>query len=213
MTLFLVLITALILSLSSASATNEDILNATQEMQRANYFAFVMLINMASSNTFGGNITFLMPNDRALAKTSMAGTPVLDFLLRHSIPSPLLMDQLDNFPTGSMIPTSKPGFMFKVTNDGRRRFFLSNVRILSPNICTQGTSIRCHGIDGVVHPAMVPQLTIPPSPAACTAPAQPPAVIAAPSPTAGQVSHHKSSSRRSTVVDLLIIFFMLVLTV
>lgn len=213
MTLFLILTTASIL-LSSASAS--DILNATQEMQRANYFAFVMLINMAPSSTFRGNITFFMPNDRALANTTMAGTPVLDFLLHHSIPSPLLMDQLDHFPTGSMIPTSKPGFMFKVTNHGppaRHHFFLSNVRIISPNICTQGASIRCHGIDGVLHPAMVPQLTIPPPPAACAAPAQPPPLITAPSPSALQVSRQKSSSCRSAVVHLLIICFMLALTV
>lgn len=226
MTLFLVLIMAFI---SSAATTNQDIIVATQEMQKANYFTFVMLINMAPSDTFQDNITFLMPNDRTLSKTNIAETSVVDFLLRHSIPSPLLIDHLEHFPTGSMIPTSKPGFMFEVTNDGRRRFFLSNVRIISPNICTKGYSIRCHGIDGVVQPAMIPQPNIPPPPLVCTSPpvvvAPSPPSLAAPAGGSGQVpvitaqppsvvevSPPKSSSPRvghAGVVDLVMTFFML----
>ncbi|KAL0317865.1 UNVERIFIED_CONTAM: hypothetical protein Sangu_2200800 [Sesamum angustifolium] len=102
-----------------------------------------------------------MPNDRILSQTDVAPTSVVDFLLRHSIPSPLLIDHLQHFPTGSMIPTSKPGFFLNVTNEGRRQFFLNNVRIISPNICTKGSSIRCHGIDGVVQATMISQPSIP----------------------------------------------------
>ncbi|KAH6771017.1 Fasciclin-like arabinogalactan family protein [Perilla frutescens var. hirtella] len=207
---------------SAAGAMNEEILIASEEMQRANYFTFVMLLNMAPINTFEGNFTFLMPNDRALANTTTAATSVLDFLLRHSIPSPLLIDHLEHFPTGSMIPTSEPGFMFKVSNDGRRRFFLSNVRITSPNICTLGTSIRCHGIDGVVQPAAMvplhPNIPLPPTPT-CNAvppppdagPVQAPAMIAAPSPSQVSRRQKSASSYRSTVVDLLIIYFVIIL--
>ncbi|KAL2226814.1 UNVERIFIED_CONTAM: hypothetical protein Sindi_2040100 [Sesamum indicum] len=149
--------------ISSATATNQDMAVAIDEMQKANYFTFVMLINMVPSHLIQPNITFLMPNDRVLSQTDVAPTSVVDFLLRHSIPSPLLIDHLQHFPTGSMIPTSKSGFFLNVTNEGRRQFFLNNVRIISPNICTKGSSIRCHGIDGVVQPRMISQPSRPPS--------------------------------------------------
>ncbi|KAG6422515.1 hypothetical protein SASPL_119089 [Salvia splendens] len=124
---------------------SQDIAAATQEMQKANYFTFVMLLNMAPPEAFrGGNVTFLMPNDKTLAGAAVGGggAAVLDFLLRQSIPSALLLDHLERFPTGTMIPASKPGFMFRVSNGGRRRYFLGNVRITSPNICTRGYSVR-----------------------------------------------------------------------
>lgn len=134
----------------AATSTNQDLLVAIQEMQRATYFTYVVLINMAPENSIQGNITFLMPHDRILANTSFPQNDVADFLLRHSIPTPLLFDHLQHFPTGSMLPTSKPDFMLRVGNYGRRQFFLNHVRIISPNICTAGSSIRCHGIDGVI---------------------------------------------------------------
>ncbi|KAL3846019.1 hypothetical protein ACJIZ3_003422 [Penstemon smallii] len=190
-------------------------------MQKANHFTFVMLINMAPPDQIPQNITFLMPNDRTLSKTNMAETSILDFLLQHSIPSPLLIDHLQHFPTGSMIPTSRPGLMLKVTNDGRRSFFLNNVRIISPNICTKGFSIRCHGIDGVVQPTMIPQPNIPPTLTTCpNTSTSPPWVAAAPLPDPAprpvavltapppSVSPTKSSSPR-IILDLAMTFLML----
>ncbi|CAI9755305.1 unnamed protein product [Fraxinus pennsylvanica] len=153
--------------MSSATAIdtpsrNQVIPTAIEEMQRANYFTFVMLLKMAPSDLINGNITFLMPNDRILAKAGMPESRVVNFLLGHSIPSPLLMEHLLHFPTGTLIPTSMPGFVLKISNDGRSRFFLNNVRIISPNICTRG-SIRCHGIDGVVQAtSIMPQPDIVP---------------------------------------------------
>lgn len=183
--MLLIVVMALISS-ASAAATNQDndMVVAIDEMQKANYFTFVMLINMAPSHSIQANITFLMPNDRTLSQTDIPPTSVVDFLLRHSIPSPLLIDHLQHFPTGSMIPTSKPGFFLNVTNGGRRQFFLNNVRIISPNICTKGSSIRCHGVDGVVQPTVIPQPNIPPSPSStCPKPTLPPeAAGPAPSP-------------------------------
>ncbi|PHT46378.1 hypothetical protein CQW23_15536 [Capsicum baccatum] len=147
---FLVLF-LLISSLSDATnSTSSDILQAIQEMRTANYFTFVMLINMAPADLIQGNITFLMPRDRTLSQTSIQENDVADFLLRHSIPSPLLFGHLEHFPTGSMIPTSKPDLFLRVTNSGNMRFFLNNARVVSPNICTQSASIRCHGIDQVL---------------------------------------------------------------
>ncbi|KAI3457868.1 hypothetical protein Pfo_014531 [Paulownia fortunei] len=205
MTLLLVLM-ALI---SSATATNQDMIVAIDEMQKANYFTFVMLINMAPPDLIQGNITFLMPNDRTLSKTSMAETSVVDVLLRHSIPWPLLMDHLEHFPTGSMIPTSRAGFVLKVTNGGRRRFFFNNVRIISPNICTKGSSIRCHGIDGVVQPTMIPQPNIQPTPTCTnsTNPGEAAAPLPTPSlaplaPLAGGVSPVPVTAPPPSVVDV-----------
>ncbi|XP_060188209.1 FAS1 domain-containing protein SELMODRAFT_448915-like [Lycium barbarum] len=144
------LLMLLISSVSTATNSSQDILQATEEMRKANYFTFVMLINMAPADLIQGNITFLMPRDRTLSQTLIQENDVEDFLLRHSIPSPLLFDHLEHFPTGSMIPTSKPDLVLRVTNSGNMRFFLNNARVISPNICTKTASIRCHGIDQVL---------------------------------------------------------------
>ncbi|KAL0304556.1 UNVERIFIED_CONTAM: hypothetical protein Sradi_6323700 [Sesamum radiatum] len=218
-----------LISSATATATNQDMAVAIDEMQKANYFTFVMLINMVPSHLIQPNITFLMPNDRILSQTDVAPTSVVDFLLRHSIPSPLLIDHLQHFPTGSMIPTSKSGFFLNVRNEGRRQFFLNNVRIISPNICTKGSSIRCHGVDGVVQATMMSQPSIPPpsssSSSTCPKPRVAPeaaAPLPAPSPPVGElspvpppsdVSPKKSSSPETSkwgVVDLVaMVVFML----
>ncbi|XP_010276802.1 PREDICTED: FAS1 domain-containing protein SELMODRAFT_448915-like [Nelumbo nucifera] len=148
----LILLMRLILSISAADelTRNEDLLVAIGEMRTANYFTFVMLINMIAPDRIPANITFLMPNDRVLSKITLPENAVFNFLLRHSIPSPLLFDVLNHFPTGSTIPTSSSGFMLRISNNGRRSFYLNNVQLISPNICTSGHSIRCHGINGVL---------------------------------------------------------------
>jgi hypothetical protein len=130
---------------------SQDLVVASDEMARANYFSFVMLINMAPlDQKFQGNVTFLMPKDRLLSKIRMHQNAVSDFLLRHSIPSPLLFDHLRHIPPGSLIPSSDPDYMLNISNKGRKSFFLNNVKISSPDLCTAGSSIRCHGIDGVL---------------------------------------------------------------
>ncbi|XP_047155749.1 FAS1 domain-containing protein SELMODRAFT_448915-like [Vigna umbellata] len=141
----------------SATATEmdgrkqEDLVAATREMQKANYFTFVMLINMSPPDTrLVGNVTFLMPNDRMLANMVLQEGSVSGFLLRHSIPSPLLFEVFGQFPTGTTIPTSLPNCMLRVSNNGRKNYVLNNVKLISPNICVAGSSIRCHGIDGVL---------------------------------------------------------------
>ncbi|GAA0178976.1 hypothetical protein LIER_29909 [Lithospermum erythrorhizon] len=148
----LLLLSMVFASVNASDITlhNQNILEAIEEMQKANYFTFIMLLNIAPPDLFAGNVTFLMPTDSMLAKATMPDNSIVDFLLRHTIPSPLLFDHLIHFPTGSLVPTSSPDLMLKVTNNGRQSFFLNNVRIRSPNICTSGSSIRCHGIDGVL---------------------------------------------------------------
>ncbi|KAF5771466.1 putative FAS1 domain-containing protein [Helianthus annuus] len=150
------------------SSGKSDIDVAIDEMERANYFTFVMLMNMVPPNLFQGNVTFLMPSDRSLSRSMILQNSVEALLLRHSIPSPLLFDHLLHFPTNSILPTSDPDLMLKVSNSGRRGFFLGNVRIVTPNICTHGYSVRCHGVDGVLSIDVQK-----PSPIACSSSAAP----------------------------------------
>ncbi|CAL0312277.1 unnamed protein product [Lupinus luteus] len=151
--MFFVVFLLLLMLFSSVTPTeiNQDLVAATKEMQKANYFTFVMLINMSPFDTrLEGNVTFLMPNDRMLANMVLQEGSISSFLLRHSVPSPLIFETLEQFPTGSIIPSSMPNCMLRVSNYGRRNFVLNNVKIISRNICTAGSSIRCHGIDGVL---------------------------------------------------------------
>ncbi|XP_068634591.1 FAS1 domain-containing protein SELMODRAFT_448915-like [Aristolochia californica] len=145
----------------------EDLLVAIREMQTADYFTFVMLLKMKHEN-IPPNVTFLMPNDKMLSSVSLPDNAVSDFLSRHSVPSPLLFDCLSHFPTGSVIPTRELNFTLRVSNEGRRRFYLDNVRIIRPNVCSTGSSIRCHGIDGVLMLAPQPKSDTPLHPCATT---------------------------------------------
>ncbi|KAJ4850307.1 hypothetical protein Tsubulata_034851, partial [Turnera subulata] len=181
---------ALLMALTSTVSTAEvpsksqELTTAIEEMVTANYFTFVMLINMSPFDPrLQGNVTFLMPNDRMLSKIRITQTSVSDFLLRHSIPSPLLFDYLQHIPSGSMIPTSDSRYMLSVNNNGRRDFSLNNVKIISPNLCTAGSSIRCHGIDGVLEAAQEPPLTTCPnstSPAIVASPPETPSFPSSP---------------------------------
>ncbi|KNA11088.1 hypothetical protein SOVF_138380 [Spinacia oleracea] len=205
------LVMALISSATAKDAplSNQTLSTAIDEMQRANYFAFVMLLNMVSIDKIPNNITFLMPNNRLLAKAVIPENDILDFLLRHSIPTPLRFDYLKRFPTGSMLPSSEPNFMLKILNNGRKSFFLNNVKIVSPDICVAGSSISCHGIDGVLQDINItpPQPTSspppPPSPMAPSPSLSPPtgggsgfdmAPAATPQPSGSIPAPHKSGS-------------------
>ncbi|KAJ8753678.1 hypothetical protein K2173_026354 [Erythroxylum novogranatense] len=151
--LYVVILTSAVGSTSDTrNSLSQDLIVATEEMVKANYFTFVMLINMISplDLRIQDNVTFLMPNDRMLSRIRLAQEAVSDFLLRHSIPSPLLFEYLEHIPSGSVVPSSEPDYMLSVYNMGRRHFTLNNVKIISPNICTAGSSIRCHGIDGIL---------------------------------------------------------------
>ncbi|BFG23685.1 hypothetical protein CerSpe_099590 [Prunus speciosa] len=155
---------------------NEEIGAAIGEMRSSNYFTFVMLMNMVGpfDERLEKNVTFLMPNDQMLSEVVLPvavaheeGDTVMDFLLRHSIPSPLVFEYLEHIPTGSTIPSSKPGYILTVSNNASnnagRYFYLNNVKIVKPNVCAaSASSIRCHGIDGVLAPLAPPPPLPPP---------------------------------------------------
>ncbi|GAU28530.1 hypothetical protein TSUD_156870 [Trifolium subterraneum] len=169
MLLVVFLLVTLIFPIFSIEDHARDLLEATTEMQRANYFTFVMLIKMSPPDTrLEGNVTFLMPNDRMLANVTLQEGFVSDFLLRHSIPSPLLFDTLKQFPSGTIVPSLLSNCMLRIYNNGRKNFVVNNVRVISPNICVFGSSIRCHGIDGVLSKTCTSwdnySVPIPPSP-------------------------------------------------
>ncbi|KAL7611787.1 FAS1 domain-containing protein SELMODRAFT_448915 [Lactuca sativa] len=194
----------IISSVFASPSVNNDIVVAIQEMERANYFTFVMLINMVPPSLFQGNITFLMPSDRSLSRTKIPQNSVVDLLLNHSIPSPLLFDHLIHLPTNSTLPTSNPDLMLKVSNSGRRGLFLGNVRIISPNICTHGYSVRCHGIDDVLSiDIKKPEITCPRvgSPIPATAPLLAP-VSQAPTSTPPHADAYETSGGRRPHIEL-----------
>lgn len=144
------LLIALIVSTTALDQSRrKDITTTMQEMQRASYFTFVTLLNMVQEG-IPSNATFLMPSDRALSKALIPENTTLEFLLRHSIPSPLLFDDLSHFPTGTMVPTHQQDYVLKIVNRGRRGFYLNNVQVVSTDICTAASSFRCHGIYGVL---------------------------------------------------------------
>ncbi|ESQ41687.1 hypothetical protein EUTSA_v10014405mg [Eutrema salsugineum] len=131
---------------------NHGLSIAIEEMEKANYFSFVMLINMLQSVNprFLANITFLMPKDKTLSRSNIIQQDsVSKFLLRHSIPSPLLFEHLNLIPNGSIVPSSLPHYTLEISNGGKSNYLLNNVKIISRNICSLG-SIKCHGIDGIL---------------------------------------------------------------
>lgn len=140
-------------ALDEPSQKNKDIFAAKQEMQRANYFAFMILINMVQDE-IPSNTTFLMPSDKMLSETPIPENKVLEFLSRHSVPSPLLFDDLKHLPSGTIIPTYQQDYRIRIYIKGRKRLYLNNIQLVNPNICIAGTSFRCHGINGVMKAAM-----------------------------------------------------------
>ncbi|KAK3229366.1 hypothetical protein Dsin_001247 [Dipteronia sinensis] len=185
--IFFIVMSILISASAAATPTkNQDLVVAIEEMQRANYFTFVMLINMSPLSD--QNVTFLMPNDKTLSRANLHQLSVSDFLLLHSIPSALLFENLDHIPSGSLIPSSIPDYMLRIYNGGRKNFLLNNVKIISPNICTLGSSIRCHGIDGMLN---ITQNNTSVSPPTCSGnkPSSSPDVVATP-PMPPSISDH-----------------------
>ncbi|PQM41216.1 hypothetical protein Pyn_13313 [Prunus yedoensis var. nudiflora] len=125
---------------------NEEIGAAIGEMRSSNYFTFVMLMNMVGpfDERLEKNVTFLMPNDQMLSEV---GCQWQWHMRRGTL--------------------SKPGYILTVSNNASnnagRYFYLNNVKIVKPNVCAaSASSIRCHGIDGVLAPLAPPPPLPPP---------------------------------------------------
>jgi hypothetical protein len=150
------LLIALITSASNAmafapsQATSSEITTTVQEMQKASYFTFVMLIKMVQDK-IPHNTTFLMPYDRLMSTASIPQSQVLEFLSKHSISVPLMFKDLIMLPKGTMIPTHQSSEMITVTKSGQQIYF-NDVELTSPQLCHLEASFRCHGINGVIRP-------------------------------------------------------------
>ncbi|KAL5206151.1 hypothetical protein ABZP36_034360 [Zizania latifolia] len=152
------LIALVVLASNTAAApapveVNGNIVSTTQEMQRARYFTFVMLIRMVQKK-IPHNTTFLMPNDRLLSTASIPENQVLDFLSRHSIPAPLMFNDLVRLPNGTIVPTGHLSQTIIITNWDHQKLYFNNVELTSPDICHVGDLFRCHGINGIIRPIL-----------------------------------------------------------
>lgn len=153
------LLIALVVSGSNVAATpspsvvvgNGDIASTAQEMQRARYFTFVMLIRMVQEK-IPHNTTFLMPNDRMLSTATIPESQVMEFLSRHSIPAPLMFDDLIKLPNATIVPTAHSSQTITITNVKHQKIYFNNIELISPDVCRVGDLFRCHGINGVIRP-------------------------------------------------------------
>jgi len=139
-------------SQSTISFNQTDLQVAMADMRSRSYHGFVILLKILNShqNSLQTNdLTFLMPNDDELSQFSISLDQLPDFILSHSIPTPLLLSHLLHFPNGSVVPSSIPTRVINITNMGRTGLFVNNARIVTPNVC-QSSSIRCHGISAAL---------------------------------------------------------------
>ncbi|XP_010270246.1 PREDICTED: FAS1 domain-containing protein SELMODRAFT_448915 [Nelumbo nucifera] len=138
---------------SEATANRTDLHVAMAEMRSKSYYSFVMLLELLHSNgsqpQLSGEVTFLMPEDRKLSEFSVSVSSLRNFILSHTIPTPLNYNDFLHFPTGTLIPSGIQTRMITIQNHGRSNFLVNNAQIVAPNVC-QSSSIRCHGIDKVI---------------------------------------------------------------
>ncbi|CAN6335856.1 unnamed protein product [Urochloa humidicola] len=137
-------------AIPSPQKVSSDIATAAQEMQRARYFTFVMLVRMVQEK-IPHDTTFLMPNDRLMSTASISQSQVLEFLSRHSIAAPLKFNDLIRLPNGTVVPTRHSGDTITVTSRHQKLYF-NSIELTSPDVCHLGESFRCHGINGVIKP-------------------------------------------------------------
>ncbi|XP_028803126.1 fasciclin-like arabinogalactan protein 19 [Neltuma alba] len=139
-------------SQSTSGINQTDLQAAMADMRARSYHGFVILLKILNSmpnSLQTSDLTFLMPNDEELSQFSITPDHLQDFILSHSIPTPLVINQLLRFPNGSLVPSSVPNRMISITNSRRSGMFLNNARIITPNVCIS-SSIRCHGISAAL---------------------------------------------------------------
>lgn len=133
----------------NTNAINQtDLQIAMDDMRTSSYNGFVILLKIISASPESlqnGEITFLMPTDEELSKASLRPDGLQELILSHSIPSALLISHLLHFPNGSLVPSSVPNRMLRITRSKKSGLFLNNARIVTPNVCLNSL-IRCHGI-------------------------------------------------------------------
>ncbi|XP_004149424.1 uncharacterized protein LOC101220860 [Cucumis sativus] len=136
-----------------ATMTNQiDLQAAMDEMRLKSYHGFAILLKILNSTTKtlqNSNITFFMPTDQELSQADISPDRLEEFVLSHSIPTALLLNNLLHFPNGTLVPSSIPNRMIRITNCRKMGVCLNNARIITPNVCLT-SSIRCHGISTAI---------------------------------------------------------------
>ncbi|PKI35543.1 uncharacterized protein LOC116197913 [Punica granatum] len=137
-----------------ANAINQTELHkAMADMRARSYHGFVILLNILNtipvSLQRSEKTTFLMLDDRALSGVSLTRNSLQDFILRHSIPSGLSLNELMRLPNGTLVPSGMPKRMISITNRRRTGLFVNNARIVTPNVCLSSV-VRCHGISSEI---------------------------------------------------------------
>lgn len=209
---------------NAQTETNPSLNIAIQDMQKARYFTFVMLIKMVSTKV-APNTTFLIPNDRMLSTAVIPENQVLDFILLHSIPSPMLYKDLINLPNGTILPSSQPNYLFKTVHRDDGKFYINNAELVAQDICDNESPFRCHGISTVFRrparkkvpvgaachapPSMAPPPTtgaLPPAPM----PTMPPTslISPAPSPEKGTDGGPQKSASSNVQVRRWFVYFL-----
>lgn len=144
---------AIVESQSTITMINQtDLQVAMADMRAKSYHGFVILLKMfngTSSSLQSTDITFLMPNDEKLSESSLRSDLLHEFILSHSIPTPLVYNNMLHFPNGTLVPSSLPGRMLSITNGGKSGMFVNNAKIVTSNVCVNSL-IKCHGISSEV---------------------------------------------------------------
>lgn len=138
---------------AQAMAINQtDLQAAMDDMRLKSYHGFVILLKILNSShktLQNSDITFFMPTDQELSQVAISPDRLEDFVLSHSIPTALLLNNLLHFPNGSLVPSSIPNRMISITNCRKMGVCVNNARIVTPNVCLS-SSIRCHGISTTI---------------------------------------------------------------
>ncbi|KAF5204742.1 Fasciclin-like arabinogalactan family protein [Thalictrum thalictroides] len=125
------------------------------DMQSKSYFGFVILLNLLNATTksaLGQQVTFFMPSDQQLARSTISPGGLDDFVLTHTVPEPLIFSSLARTPNGTLIQSFTSNQFFRISNIGRR-VFINNAHIVTRNVCSSDT-IKCHGISTVIDTSM-----------------------------------------------------------
>ncbi|KAF5204741.1 Fasciclin-like arabinogalactan family protein [Thalictrum thalictroides] len=128
-----------------------DLPLAISDMGSKSYYGFIILLDVLNATTKSGlsqQVTFFMPSDQLLAESRISPDRLEEFVLGHTIPEPLVYGELQNVPSGTLVPSLMKNQLLRISSI-RRRVFVNNAQIVAPNVCKSAT-IKCHGINAVI---------------------------------------------------------------
>lgn len=127
-----------------------DLALALSDMQSNSYYGFAIILRMLNdtlASTLGPQVTFFIPTDQYLANFPVSPGQLEEFILSQAIPGSLGFNDLARLPTGTVFPSLVRNKFVRISGRGKR--FVNNAQIVAPNVCSR-TTVRCHGIDGVI---------------------------------------------------------------